>query len=153
MFVHHVISTPLLPTFPFPSPSFLSSLLSFLSLPPPLLFSLFLFPLLVPCPLLPYLAPSINFIQLLESYKYNDLDSTDQYTEINGRKTLLPKPPGFLLIRDISSSDSEIFKKIVYIIEQGVFSLPLSPPPPLSPSSSSLPLSLSPFPLKPTYYI
>jgi hypothetical protein len=62
---------------------------------------------------------NISF-QLLDSYKYNDLDSTDQYTEINGRRALLPRPPAFLLISDISSSDSEIFKKIVYIIEQGV---------------------------------
>eukprot|EP00026_Physarum_polycephalum_P000227 Phypoly_transcript_00227.p1 GENE.Phypoly_transcript_00227~~Phypoly_transcript_00227.p1 ORF type:complete len:1901 (+),score=307.50 Phypoly_transcript_00227:127-5829(+) len=58
-------------------------------------------------------------LSFLDNYKYNDLDSTDQYAEINGRRVLLPRHPAFLLIRDISSSDSEIFKKIVYIIEQG----------------------------------
>lgn len=44
----------------------------------------------------------------------------DCYVEINGRSNLVPRPPGFLLIREISYG-SELFKKIVYVIEQGVW--------------------------------
>jgi len=56
---------------------------------------------------------------MLESYKYKDQDAMDHYVEINGRKNVLPRPAGFLLIREISYG-SELFKKIVYVIEQGV---------------------------------
>lgn len=59
------------------------------------------------------------WLQLLETYKYSEYDATDRYADINGRSNLLPRPPGFLLIREISYG-SELFKKIVYVIEQGV---------------------------------